>query len=52
MIFLKFEFKLRKNSKFLEFLECSQSSLFDEFLKDSGNYNKTEKLDICSIKWR
>ena len=49
-IFKKFKSELRKNSKFLEFLECSQiSSLFDEFLNDSGNYNKTENIDLCSI---
>lgn len=49
-IFKRFKSELRKNSKFLEFLECSQiSSLFDKFLNDSGNYNKTENIDLCSI---
>ena len=50
-IFSRFKSELRKNSKFLEFLECSQiSGLFENFLKESGNYNKTQHLDICGIK--
>ena len=50
-IFSSFKSELRKNSKFLEFLECSQiSGLFEHFLKESGNYNKTQHLDICGIK--
>ena len=50
-IFRRFKSELRKNSKFLEFLECSQiSGLFENFLKELGNYNKTQHLDICGIK--
>lgn len=50
-IFRRFKSELRKNSKFLEFLECSQiSELFENFLEESGNYNKTQHLDICGIK--
>ena len=49
-IFSRFKSELRKNSKFLEFLECSQiSGLFEHFLKESGNY-KTQHLDICGIE--
>lgn len=50
-IFRRFKSELRKNDKFLEFLECSQiSSLFENFLKETGNYNKTQNLDICGIE--
>ena len=50
-IFKRFKSELRKNSKFLEFLECSQiSRLFDEFLKKSGKYNNSKNIEKCGIK--
>lgn len=50
-IFKRFKSELRKNSNFLEFLECSQiSRLFDEFFKKSLKYNNTKNIRLCSIK--
>jgi len=49
-IFKRFKSELKKNSNFLEFLECSQiSRLFDEFFKKSLKYN-TKNIRLCSIK--
>lgn len=50
-IFKKFKSELRKNSNFLEFLECSHiSGLFHELLKKSGKYSNSKNIGRCNIK--
>lgn len=45
----KFKSELRKNSKFLELLECSKiSGLFEAFFKEIGHY-KTKNIELHDI---